>query len=116
MEILLHALLFGFIAGMVAAIYKEVLAYEKVLNWWFRWGQKFEKKTIYQPIWGCVRCISGQIGLWSWVIFEISPYLWLDDQLTYEWLFLIYGLIIAICFAIFTAINVAQLIHYYENK
>lgn len=63
--------LIGIFIALMTVSYREILAYEPVLNWWFKFGSKFEDKFFYAPIWGCVKCISGQIALWfyalSWI-------------------------------------------------
>lgn len=56
------------VLGITAVIYKNFLAYEEVLNWWFRFGSRFENRWFYKPIWGCVYCISGQLALWVYVL------------------------------------------------
>lgn len=54
--------------GLFAVVYKHILAYEDILNWWFRFGSKFEGRWFWKPIWGCELCIAGQIALWSYVL------------------------------------------------
>jgi hypothetical protein len=68
--------------GLFAVVYKHILAYEEILNWWFRFGSRFEGRWFWKPIWGCELCISGQIALWSYVgnwichsYFDRMPYL-----------------------------------------
>lgn len=51
-----------------AVIYRQFLADQPVLNWWFMFGMRFENKWFHAPIWGCVFCISGQLALWSYVV------------------------------------------------
>lgn len=65
---LLTAMVLGISAGIVAAVYRCVLAYEPVLNWWFKFGARFEGRKWYPPIWGCLTCISGQMGLWFYLL------------------------------------------------
>lgn len=73
MQFLFESLMIGILSGIIAAVYRGVLAYEPILNWWFRFGNRFEKKWFFKPIWGCVLCISGQIALWATVLIEVVP-------------------------------------------
>lgn len=54
--------------GLFAVVYRHILAYEEILNWWFVFGDKFSKKWFYKPIWGCELCISGQIAFWTYLL------------------------------------------------
>lgn len=90
--ILIEAFLMSAAAGIAGGIYRNVLAYEPILNWWFRFGNRFEKKFFFPAIWGCVKCISGQFGLWSYLLLVIVPGPWAWG---YAW-----GLIVTICGAI----------------
>lgn len=65
---LLMFLLWPLMLGITAVIYRNFLAYEEVLNWWFRFGAKYEKRWFHKPIWGCVFCFGGQLALWVYVI------------------------------------------------
>jgi hypothetical protein len=47
-------LLIGIASGISGAIYRFVLNQEPVLNFWFRFGDKYEGKWFYPPIWGCI--------------------------------------------------------------
>lgn len=60
--------------ALFAYVYREILAEQPVLNWWFRWGIRFEKRWFYKPIWGCILCISGQWALWIYVLNWIASY------------------------------------------
>lgn len=65
---LLALTFYAALIGLFAVVYRHILAYEPVLNWWFRFGARFEERWFYKPIWGCELCISGQIALWTYVI------------------------------------------------
>ena len=54
--------------AIFAYTYRAILAYEPVLNWWFKFGLRYEKKWFYKPIWGCSLCISGQMALWIYIL------------------------------------------------
>lgn len=110
----IETLFFAICAGLCGSIYKGILSKEPVLNWWFVFGLKFEERWFYPPVWGCVRCISGQMALWSYLLFKLIPSILTQhapgSQNSGAFLywypngfFLLYGLIIAICGAIFTA-------------
>lgn len=65
---LLTLTFYAALIGLFAVVYRHILAYEPVLNWWFVWGARFEDKWFYKPIWGCELCISGQLALWSYAL------------------------------------------------
>lgn len=75
--------------ALTAISYRNILAYENVLNWWFRFGSKFENRFFYKPIWGCTKCISGQISFWfyflSWLQYS---YFYKNTYLSDVFLFL----------------------------
>lgn len=58
--------------GLFAVVYRHILAYEPVLNWWFKFGSRFESKWFHKPIWGCELCIAGQLALWSYLLNVLS--------------------------------------------
>ena len=64
--------LWALIIAVVAYVYREILAYEDVLNWWFRFGLRFEKRWFYKPVWGCQLCFSGQVALWIYILNWLS--------------------------------------------
>lgn len=38
-------------------------------------GAKFEKRFFYRPIWGCEKCLAGQIAFWTYLFGWIASYL-----------------------------------------
>lgn len=60
--------IFSFLIAVVAVIYKEFLAYEPVLNWWFKIGDRFHGRWFYPPIWGCKYCFAGQVAFWTYLL------------------------------------------------
>lgn len=96
--------------GVVGAIYRGLLAYEPVLNWWFKFGARYEKRWFYPPVWGCVKCITGQLALWWFLILETIPRLLETKTLILEIFALLFGLLFTICSAILTAIVLAPII------
>lgn len=115
MQILLFSLLVGFCCGIIGAVYRYVLAYEKILSWWFRFGNRYESKWFFKPIWGCAKCFSGQLAGWFWLGCLIIPRMVLFFELgglkTFSGIYyaeltgaLILGWFCAICAAIMTAV------------
>lgn len=120
-DFLIEALIYALASGVSAAVYRGVLAYEPVLQWWFRFGNRFEKKWFFAPIWGCVKCISGQIALWAYTLTAIIPALLLETgragdivapavYYTANPVAYLGGLIIAICGSIFTAMCASRVL------
>lgn len=68
--------LYAFCIAVFAVVYRIIIADEAILNWWFRFGLRFEKRFFYRPIWGCEKCFAGQIAFWvylcSWVVSYLS--------------------------------------------
>lgn len=56
-------IIYAFCIAVVSIVYRFILS-EGILNKWFVFGLKYENRFFYNPIWGCVKCISGQIALW----------------------------------------------------
>lgn len=65
---LLMTFQYAALIAVFAVVYRHILAYEPVLNWWFVFGDKYADKWFYKPVWGCELCISGQIALWTYLI------------------------------------------------
>lgn len=63
---------FGILIGFCANVYANVLSHEEVLNWWFRFGARYEGRWFWKPIWGCQNCIAGQWALWFYIFRVIS--------------------------------------------
>lgn len=119
---ILSALIIGGAAGMAGTVYRLILAYEPIMAWWFRFGNRYEGRWFFPPIWGCQLCISGQLAGWSFLFLEILPIiltetgrisrfggsLMISIQTLVAFLF---SLIIAICAAIFTAKLISKVIN-----
>lgn len=123
---LLETLIFSFCVGVIAMVYYHVLAYSPLLNWWFRFGAKFENRWFHGPIWGCECCISGQLALWSYLGTVIIPACVQERgqggaiettavYFTASPASVLFGLILAICGAITTAIVLRPLFHKNKN-
>lgn len=110
--LLIDCFLLALGCGIMAAIYRGILAHERILFWWFKFGASYEKRWFYPPIWGCVKCISGQLALWSYLLIEL-PGAWDGYRNPVAVLF---GLLLTICGAILTAIVLTPIIQKIENR
>ena len=70
-----NLLFYAALIAVLAVVYRLILAYEPILNWWFAFGARFEKYFWHAPIWGCQLCFAGQIALWTYLLNWISSYL-----------------------------------------
>ena len=79
---ILTAALTGAASAFIGVAVNEIMHNEPILNWWFRFGAKIGIKIVdgyererwfYRPIWGCSKCLSGQIALWYY-LFNHSNY------------------------------------------
>lgn len=61
-----------FLIAMTANVYINFLSQEKILNWWFALGLRFEKSWFYPIIWGCPMCNAGQMALWYYILFLLD--------------------------------------------
>ncbi len=71
---MLELIIYAVAIGVMASVYKNILLYEPVLNWWAIIGQRFNAKWYYKPIWGCDKCLAGQLSLW---LFLLNVLFWL---------------------------------------
>lgn len=121
--IIATSIIFGIAAGIMGGIYRCILAYEPVLNWWFKFGERFEKKFFYPAVWGCQKCISGQICLWFYLVIVILPRIvrhWGQISMIRAWdmemaaagLGLLFGLILAVSVAIYAGELICKAINY----
>lgn len=78
---LLEIILFGLVVGFCANVYANVLAHEEIINWWFRFGSRYENRWFYKPIWGCQNCIAGQWALWYYVLRVIFDRVLIRDEI-----------------------------------
>lgn len=67
-----ETLAFAGVCALIAVVYRHILLAEPVLNWWARFGAKFENKWWHAPIWGCHMCISGQLALWLYLYWKLN--------------------------------------------
>lgn len=120
---LLIYFVWSLLLGITAVIYKNFLAHEEVLNWWFIFGDKYEGRWFYKPIWGCVYCISGQLALWFYLVNWFGSVNFIKNSFLSHFIsflvpninpgnFSLLGLIIFIC----TVIFIVHILDKYFNK
>lgn len=113
----------GIASGIAGGVYRLILAYEPVLGWWFKWGNRFDKKWFFAPVWGCFKCVSGQLALWvslgGWVLpayFERGGTIASFGVSTVHFTFIAsFGLILAITMAVLFSLVVAKAIQNFEK-
>lgn len=66
----LYYTIIGFACSIVGHVVSTILLYEDVLNWY---GKILERlpKMLAQPLGLCVLCFSGQLALWSSLVFAL---------------------------------------------
>lgn len=117
---MINLFLYSLLIAVVAYVYKNFLAHEPVLNWWFKFGERFHKRWFYAPIWGCEFCFAGQIAFWTYLlnvvfgvilketapisrlIFSVIPKYHFSDWSVFSW-------VIFICLTIFNVWVVSKL-------
>lgn len=91
-KIFLDSLSLVLMTATFATVYRGVLAYEPITSWWWKFGNRFEDRWFFNPIWGCEKCISGQLALWSYLFTHVKvristalgPYPW-NWALSWHW-------------------------------
>lgn len=120
----IEAGILGLMCGLIAAVYRGVLAYEQPFSLWWKLGNHLENTWIFKPVWGCAKCFAGQLGFWIYffqhgrwqerpplsVFSAILPYSW---TLEGYWLL---GHLFTVAGAIFSAILFSYLIKHYNNE
>lgn len=95
-----QTLAFAGVTALIAVIYKNYLLAEP-LHWFLRWGERWERRWFFKPVWGCPKCIAGQLALWLY-------FFQLPNCGHYSFL----GHVFAICASIF----IAEQIQIFLNK
>jgi hypothetical protein len=102
--------------AIMGVVYILILSREPILNWWFRFGARFEGRFFWKPIWGCELCFSGQAALWMYIILTgACPCLpkHMDAAGVAAWIAAgavwLFWLIYTICTAVFMAYILASL-------
>ena len=72
---MIFLIMYAMCIGLLATVYRSILAYEEILNWWFVFGRRFENSFFYKPVWGCEKCFAGQIAFWTYSINWLLAYL-----------------------------------------
>ena len=72
LSIILTGLCIGVISGAIGTVYILVLGREEAFNFWWRFGNRFEGKWFFRPIWSCSKCFSGQFALWFYLFKTIT--------------------------------------------
>lgn len=67
----LQTLALAGVTALIAVVYRYYLLAD-VLHWWLKIGERFEKRWFFAPIWGCHKCIAGQLALWSYLITHLN--------------------------------------------
>lgn len=119
---MLELICFSYAIAIISVVYIKILAFEDVLNWWFKIGLKFEKKWFYKPIWGCQLCFSGQVAFWiyilNWIhsktniinfLFVVIP----EYKLTE---FSVFWLVFSVSISIFITFLIAKIYDYISNN
>lgn len=70
-----NSIVVGILSGIVGWIYSAKLTDAgMILNWWYVFADQHLPKWIAKPVVTCFKCVSGQIGLWSFVYFSHQEY------------------------------------------
>jgi hypothetical protein len=128
LRVFFEALAFAGAVALITYVYKGLLFRELVLHWWLRFGERYERKWFFKPIWGCYKCIAGQLALWGYLFTHLSIHyaanykgqgslnnfpVYVSGWSSYS----ITGHIMAVCAAIlFADILSIQLNKYYTNN
>lgn len=66
----LPAMALAIACGIIATVYRHILAYEYPFTMWWKWGNRFETRWFFKPVWGCEKCFSGQLAWWLYLVFN----------------------------------------------
>lgn len=114
--IYMGALFFGLCCAFIGTVINVIMPNEPILNWWFRFGNRIGIKVVkgeeverwfYRPIWGCEKCLSGQVALWCYPLLGADYY-----ELCGKYAF---AHIIAVSSAIYCTLLLTKLITRHEN-
>jgi hypothetical protein len=64
--------MWGFSCGIAGSVYRT-LAYEPFFSPWWQFGNRYEKRWFFKPVWACAHCTAGQLALWTYLIIKILP-------------------------------------------
>lgn len=71
-RIFLESSSLGIMLGLIAAVYRGVLAYEEPFSAWWRFGNRFEDRWFFKPVWACEKCFAGQLALWIYLLQRVE--------------------------------------------
>lgn len=108
----LQTLAFAGVTALISVVYRYVLL-EEVLHFWLKIGERWERRWFYKPVWGCHKCIAGQLTAWLYLARLIRSNFKLLIYLPGLGHYSIIGHIFAICAAIYISEIFA---YYYNNK
>lgn len=119
--------LYGIYIAIISVVYRKILAYEPILNWWFMFGSRFDGRFFYRPIWECEKCFAGQIAFWTfainWILSlnfigkrEISAFLFKIIPQYHTNNFSVFLGLIFVCFTILTTFSLSKLYKWVEEK
>lgn len=72
--IFFETLAFAGAIALIAVVYRYILLREPVLHWFYRFGERYEHRWFFNPIWGCHKCIAGQLALWGYIYLHWHSY------------------------------------------
>lgn len=115
----LSGFLLGIACGVIALVYRNVIAYEEPFSAWWRFGSRFENRWFFKPVWACAKCFAGQLALWiyffrSLEVFRLPGTLGFLPFLDISFRLEGYSLLshaFAVAMAIFTALILSPLIN-----
>lgn len=107
----LQTLAFAGAIALIAIVYRYILLREKILHWFYRFGERYSDRWFFDPIWGCHKCIAGQMALWGYLAWKLfgpastetivyATNLSMEVQYVFWGSYSIVGHIFAICAAI----------------
>lgn len=110
--------------GLIASVYRGVLAYEQPFSLWWRLGNYFERTWIFRPLWACEKCFAGQMAFWIYIFQRLHwvkrpPASRLAAFLPYSWNLEGYWLLphfFGIAGAIFSAIIFSSLLKRFNDR
>lgn len=69
-----ETLAFAGVIALITIVIKEILYREPILHWFYRFGERYEGRWFFMPIWGCHKCMAGQLALWWYIALHFNSY------------------------------------------
>lgn len=121
-----EALLTGIAAGTSSAVFFHILRYEWPVNSLSHFFAQFEDRSWAKPLWFCIACNAGQLGLWFYIILKnIKPFdpLFTDFHfkntvisIIFHGLAWLMGIVISVCFSILTAAALSPILKRFKES